>query len=234
VEKDVPEVDVRVEADSGAVDPTPREEARRQGGLMQLCWMVLLLSGIAADAQVTGTTRRKLPNEVKPACSAAAICFSGEVLEGEEFRKALTPDLDFVLKPGWTIAITPKKTEGHCNELASVVNAPYRTHRDLDIDMGYGWTAEQEVYHSPREFRFVTNCAEYRIEMDRLQIVLWHSSTTQQKVEEAQAKLGSSALGKGRLWIIDSRISHADDTDDNKLGKIQWMRFIVEILLPNR
>lgn len=45
------------------------------------------------------------------------------------------------------------------------------------------------------------------------------------------AKLGTSALGKGRLWITDSRVSHSDDTPDEKLGRIQWIRFSVEILL---
>ena len=198
-------------------------------------WIVLLLlAGVTAEGQVTVTTRRKLPNEVKPTCSAGAICFSGEVSDREEFRKTLTPDLVFVLKPGWTIAIAPKKTEGDCDELAGVVNAPYRSHRDLYIDMGYGWTAEQEVSHSPREFRFVTNCVDYQTEMNRLQIVLWGYRSTPKEYEEARAKLGSSQLGKGRLWIVDSRINQADGTDDNKLGKIAWMRFVVEILMPNR
>ena len=45
-------------------------------------------------------------------------------------------------------------------------------------------------------------------------------------------KLGTTARGKGRLWITDSRISHSDDTPVEKLGKIEWMKFSVEILLP--
>jgi hypothetical protein len=39
--------------------------------------------------------------------------------------------------------------------------------------------------------------------------------------------------GTGRLWITDSKISHSSDTPE-KLGKIQWMAFSVEIRLPRQ
>jgi hypothetical protein len=177
------------------------------------------------------TSPRKQPG--KPTCSPQAICFSGEVSNGQEFRHTISPELDFVLQPGWTIAIALKKPEGDCNEFASVVNAPYRAHRDLYIDTSYGWTAEQEVYASPRSFRFVMNCADYRTESSRLNIALWGDGVTGQKYDEALAKLGTSPLGTGRLWITASHISHSNDTSDNKSGSIQWMRFTVEIKLPS-
>ncbi|MCU1258452.1 MAG: hypothetical protein JWO80_1337, partial [Bryobacterales bacterium] len=71
-------------------------------------------------------------------------------------------------------------------------------------------------------------------EFERLTIVLGSNTATPQKYEEALAKLGSSLLGKGRLWITDSRISHSGDTPDDKLGKIEWMKFSVEVSLPRR
>jgi hypothetical protein len=187
---------------------------------------------LIADAQSVGTAPRKIPSADKPVCSPGAICFSGKVSEGEEFRKTLNTELEFVLQRGWGIAIVPKRPEGECQELASVVNAPYRAHRDLYINMTYGWTAEDEMGTSPREFRFVTNCADYRVEFERLGIVLWPYTATQQKYEKALAKLGSSPLGNGRLWITDSRVSHAGDTADEKLGRVEWMKFSVEIMLP--
>jgi hypothetical protein len=216
----------------------------------------LILACILACAQ-TATGQEK-----PPACSPGAICFSGKVAHGEEFRKTLNADLEFVLNPGWTIAIVPKRPEEGCQEFASVVNAPYRAHRELYIDTSYGWTAEQEVSVSPREFRFVTNCADYRIEAARLNIVLWPYTATEQHHNEALAKLGTSPLGTGRLWITGSKISHPEagasvappflgkelnklqagraascatcskDTPDQKLGKIEWMTFRVEIKLP--
>jgi hypothetical protein len=190
-----------------------------------------LLCALLASAQSVKRVPCKVP-ATEPACSREAICFSGKVSEGEEFRKTLNAELEFVLERGWNIAIVPKRPEGTCQEFASVVNRPYRAHRSLYIDTSYGWTAEDEVYASPREFRFVTNCTDYQTEFERLYIVLWPYTATPQKYEEASAKLGTSLLGKGRLWITDSKISHAGDTPDEKLGKIEWMRFSVEIELP--
>jgi hypothetical protein len=189
---------------------------------------------LIANAQIVKTTPRKVPERAAPACSQGAICFSGRVAQGEEFRRTLNTELEFVLERGWTIAIVPKRPEGDCREFASVVNPPYRAHRQLYIDTSYGWTAEDETSDSPREFRFVTNCADYQTESERLNIVLWPYTATPQKYEEASAKLGTSLLGNGRLWIADSRISHSDDTADEKLGKIEWMTFSVEIKLPHQ
>ena len=210
---------------------------------MQSCYLVMskpailafpLFWVLIANAQIVKTMPRKVPERAAPACSQGAICFSGRVAQGEEFRRTLNSELEFVLEPGWTIAIVPKRPEGDCREFASVVNPPYRAHRQLYIDTSYGWTAEDETSDSPREFRFVTNCADYQTESERLNIVLWPYTATPQKYEEASAKLGTSLLGNGRLWIADSRISHSDDTADEKLGKIEWMTFSVEIKLPHQ
>jgi hypothetical protein len=167
-----------------------------------------------------------------PSCSRGAICFSDRVTRGQEFRRALNADLEFVLKPGWEIVIVPKRPSGGCQDLASVVNPPYRAHRQIYIDTTYGWTAEEEVSASPREFDFVTNCADYDAESKRLNIVLWPYTATEKQHDAALAELGTSPLGKGRLWITGSSISHSDDTPGDKLGKIEWMAFSVEIKLP--
>jgi len=187
-----------------------------------------------ASAQGVYTEPRKAPGTDKPTCLPGAICFSGKVSEGEEFRRTLNAELEFVLRPSWNITIVPKQPESECQEFASVVNPPYRAHRDLYIDMSYGWTAEQEVSTSPREFRFVTNCADYRAESERLNIVMWPYTATPQNYEEALAKLGTSILGTGRLWITGSKTSHAGGTPDEQPGKIEWMTFSVEIRLPRQ
>jgi len=185
-----------------------------------------------AQGQSLAKGHRKIPSVEKPMCSPRAICFTGRVERGKEFRKELNSELEFVLEPGWTIAVMPKRPVGECTELASVVNAPYRAHRALDIDATYEWTAEMEAGYGAREFRFVTNCADYKIESERLSTVLWGYTSTQQQYDEAMAKLGSLARGKGRLWMTDSRISHSEDTAEDKKGFFEWMAFTVEILLP--
>ena len=200
---------------------------------MRWLWAIALptVCAIAVDAQRVITPPRKSPDR-KPACAAGAICFSGEVLNGKEYRHTINSSLDFVLEPGWTIAVVPKHSEGDCQEFASVVNAPYRAHRDLFLDASYGWTAEDEVNASPRNFYFVTNCADYRAESERLNIILWGYTHTEQEGKEALAKLGSSPLGIGRLWITASKITHAGDSSGQNTGRIEWMHFAVEIKLP--
>jgi hypothetical protein len=199
----------------------------RKFAVIALTFMGALIA-YAQDIQ----TRRK-PTLNKPTCSRRAICFAGQVSAGEEFRRSIDEELEFVLAPGWTITVVPKKTESGCQEFVDVVNLPYRAHRDLYIDTTYGWTVEDEVSTSPREFRFVTNCADYRIESARLNIVMWpYYAPTPRSYDEALAKLGTSPLGKGRLWITNSKINHAGDTPDSKTGRIEWMKFTVEIILP--
>lgn len=192
----------------------------------------LLLCAAIADAQSKKKAPRKVPGTAKPTCSVGAICFTGRVSEGQEYRQTLSKDLEFALRPGWNITVVPAHPEGNCNEFASVLNPPYRAHRDLYIDRSYGWTAEDEVSTSPREFDFVTNCADFRAESERLNIVMWPYSATKEKYEEALAKLGSSPVGKGRLWITDSKVSHAHNSEEDKSGRIEWMSFAVEIRLP--
>jgi hypothetical protein len=171
----------------------------------------------------------------KPECAPGSICFSAELINGQDFHKALNDDLEFTLTNGWTIGVIPTHKEGNCDEFAHLVNAPYRAHNQLYIDTSYGWTAEDEVLDSPREFRFVTNCTDYRVESERLALVLWpYTAKSELEYNKALADLGSSPLGTGRLWITGSRISHSADTPDDKRGTIEWIRFTVEIRLPTQ
>jgi hypothetical protein len=211
---------------------------------MKNLWSIALVCAAAIHVQAAPPAPHKPLNTNKPVCSAGAICFSGEVHSGNAFRKELNDQLvfDLQLEPNslpypvgeWTIAVSPRRPEGDCTEFASVVATPLRGHNALEIDTSYGMTAEDEVSWSPRKFSFVTNCKDYNIESKRLEIVLWPYNWTEVESNKALADLGTSPLGTGRLWITDSRISHANDTPDNKLGNIEWMRFTVEIRLPHR
>ena len=193
---------------------------------MRLAVFVVWLFGVAA-ANGQG---------VAPTCAQGAICFSGKVSEGEEFRRPIHDRMEFVLRPafdkkGWIIEISALGEAGGCKEFASVANPPYRAHRDLYIDTSYGWTAEEELSISPRQFRFVTNCKDYQTEAARLDVVLWPNGAESRIVDEAMAKLGTSPMGEGRMWITESHASHAGG---DKQGKIEWMKFSVEIKLPGK
>ncbi len=100
------------------------------------------------------------------------------------------------------------------------------------IDSAYRLTAEQEVADIARaEFSFVTSCAEYRDASALLQIALWPEGDLH-KFEEAIARLTALPTGQGRVWITDSKVTHAHDNVVAGNGAIEWMKFSVEIKLP--
>jgi hypothetical protein len=177
--------------------------------------------------------------------SAAAqdrpLTFTGEASEGKSFRKDIGHGLDFVLMPssdgdtGWTIEVLPQRTPSDldCNDFAWVVTPPYHFWNALYLDTQYGITAREVVRRSPREFSFVLNCADFKTESKRVELVMHHSNASEQEVDEARAKLGTSPLGKGRLWIEDSKITPGQKSDTAKdLGAIHWIKFKVEIEFP--
>jgi hypothetical protein len=166
---------------------------------------------------------RKVPGAAKPECAQGAICFSGEVREGQEFRRRLSDRVEFVLRLPDGVDIVTESAEAGCNPQLWVANPPFMAHHDTEIDAAYDWSAEQEVKTSPREFRFFTNCEDYQTLYD----------LSQSDVEKYVAKRGLLAKGHGRLWITDSKVTYAHDNAVDGNGAIEWIKFGVEITLPN-
>jgi hypothetical protein len=185
----------------------------------------LLLVGLLAGAQVQqGTAPRKsrAASEPNPQCSQGSICFSGEVQEGKEFRKNLSAELDFVVRLPGGIDILPRQHMEACELSAWVANPPLMAHHDTEIDAGYDWTAEMEIQASQREFRFPTNCADYKR--------LYELSQTD--ADKYFANLTMLAKGQGRLWITDSKITPSQSAPTRRNGTVEWIKFTVEIALP--
>jgi hypothetical protein len=172
-----------------------------------------------------------------------SITFSGEASEGQTFRKSIGQGLDLVLIPvsmgggitGWTIEVSPqgKPSDPECNDFAWVVTPPYRFQNSRCLDTEDGITAQGAVRWSPREFSFVMSCADFMMERRRVDRVLWPYTYSKQEVDDARAKLGSSPLGKGRLWVEDFKIApgHKSGAAED-LGAIHWIKFKVEIKFP--
>lgn len=169
------------------------------------------------------------------------VTFTGEASEGQTFRKDIGHGLDLVLMPnsdgdtGWTIEVSPqgKAFDPECGDLLWVVTPPYHLENARYLDTQYGITAQEAVRNSPREFSFVLNCADYETESKRVNLAIYPSTASKQEVNDALAKLGSSPLGKGRLWIEDSKITPGHESGDaNDLGAIHWIKFRVEIKFP--
>jgi hypothetical protein len=194
--------------------------------LMRLIVLCLMYVSVLAGSQVQqGTAPRKSPaaSKSKPECSQGSICFSGEVQDGQEFRRSLNAELDFVLRlPGGIDVVTTQSTRT-CELASWVANPPLRAHHDTEIDAGYDWTAELEVRTSPREFRFPTNCADYK----RL-----YDLSESADADKYFANLTLLAKGQGRLWITDFRITPSQRSSPPGNGVVQWIKFSAEIKLP--
>ncbi len=194
---------------------------------MRILATALLLIGLAAASSA----------------QSRPIRFSGEVNRGQTYTREIRPGLEFLLSPssvepdgsaGWWIGVAAK-TDGvtGCDDLAWVATPPYRSYNARYLDTSYGTTARKAVAHSPREFSFVLNCADYKTEERWVTRLLWPNNSTEKELSEAREKLGASPLGKGRFWIRDSRIVRAQDSPRGADSeRIDWIRFEVEIELP--
>ncbi len=120
--------------------------------------------------------------------------YSGEAREGEEFRRNFSSDLDFVLGSPGGFDVVPKQPEtATCKLSGWVANPPLMAHHNTEIDASYDWTAEQEVQTSPREFRLVTNCADYSRPSELSQADPQSISPTLRFWRRARADSGSPA-----------------------------------------
>lgn len=173
-----------------------------------------------------------------------SLTFSGEVSLGQTFRKNIGHGLDFVLKPsteapgkitGWTIEVSPRTplSNSRCIDYVWVVTPPYRSYNTRYLDTSYGTTAQEAVRTSPRDFRFVLNCADFETESKRVEIILWRYNYSQKDADKALAELGTSPLGKGSVWIEDYKIRPGEESAGTaEVGVIDWIKFRVEIKFP--
>lgn len=161
-----------------------------------------------------------------------SIRISGTVAHRAEFRKPINPSLDFVLAPnegGWTISVVPHA--GDCTEdFVEVATGPFRAYNPRYVFASYDFTTEDAMEYSPRPFRFVLSCSDYKFASDNLNCVLWPCADRTQ--EEAAAKIDVQPRGQGQLWITDYKITRPKRHVNEDVGYAEWMKFEVELVLP--
>ncbi|MBI1896722.1 MAG: hypothetical protein HYZ57_12790 [Acidobacteria bacterium] len=57
-----------------------------------------------------------------------------------------------------------------------------------------------------------------------------HISTNRGQLDEAEAKLGKSPLGTGKPTVLEAKVT--EGAGEQKLGRIEWLKFEVEMRLP--
>src|SRR5471030_234913 len=178
--------------------------------VLALATEMLLLGIVVGTAQDQKKMPRKVPGTSKPECAQGSICFSGEVREGQTFRKELNAELEFVigLPGGFQVRIT--HADRDCDRMSWVADPPFRVHKETEIDALYDWTAEQEIETSPRDFRFATICAGIQTLFDLQQ-------TDSGKFVD---NFNSLADGEGRLWITAGRVTHSHGINSKEQGAV--------------
>jgi hypothetical protein len=168
------------------------------------------------------------------AAKPGVLHLSGEVSHGEEFRKAIGRDLFFVLDPlddGWTISVFPAAqcTREGQDDFVAVATEPFFGSNPRFIDTSGG---EQALHSSPREFQFLLDCKSYKRE-SALVGTATAGNVSENASANAMAKLGTSAMGSGKLTILDSKVvKSGKDEAGNDLLQVDWLKFQVDIVLP--
>ncbi len=168
------------------------------------------------------------------------ITFTAELNRGESYVREIAPGLYFFLKPidqGWRITISPTEVcdpekaelKDYRDDYVYVVTPPFRFRNAQALSTEYGMPAREAVGF-PRTFEFVASCPAFLAEMERVQHVLWPGTVPPDQLEASRNRLGNDADGRGRLEILDSKIT--DSATD--VGEIEWIRFRVELELPPR
>jgi hypothetical protein len=165
------------------------------------------------------------------------VKFAGEVRGVDAFRHDIGHGLIFALASadgGWELRIEPTgaATPG-CAEYSWVVMPPYRGYNERYLYPSYGFLATEIAKPGVRDFRFVLTAEDCKRESEWVSRLLWSYSYTEQQVDEAQKKLGTSPVGKGTLRIIQSGVSPSGELIEGKdYGKIDWLKFEVTIAFP--
>lgn len=166
--------------------------------------------------------------------------FGGEARDGQVFEYPLSKDLVFRLAPerqsanppGWRIEVRSRMMPEPENELSWVVSPPYRFWNPRYLDTSYGWSARDAVQFGKREFSFVVTEQEYRVAAAAVRKLLWPAGLAEGELEDARQTLASVRRATGSLVVLDSRVDERVPGPHGGPGRIEWVRFAVEVCLP--
>jgi hypothetical protein len=187
-------------------------------------------AAVAQDARMPGDATLS----GAPACPR--VRFAGEVRHGEAFAHPVGRALEFRLRPerdpatpGWTLEVRPRRAADPGEDLLWPATPPYRFWNPRYLGVSYGYTAAESVQVAERGFRFFATEADRRAAVERLDVLLWPAGRAPGEIEAAGARLAALPAYAGQLRILDARTTPATPGGP---GRIEWLRFEVELCLP--
>ena len=211
-------------------------------GQIGLVFAVLLLS---ACIHTTETEQARLySRESNIIENTVPYSFTGEIVRGQKFEKALPNGLVFNLIPeeyaevgwmGWVIHIGPASESSQ--NYAGIATPPFRGMNTLQI---LGWHFRNEDNTGPndgsvnapqeeRGFNFVLHEVDYQVASEAVECIMWPSLCEDMDVQAAIDLHQSVPMTGGTLWVTELEIGNLKPGEQ---AWIEYMEFEVELDLP--
>jgi hypothetical protein len=220
--------------------------------------MLVVGIGMSATAMVGVCSGETHSPKVVGTCRRAFV--EGSVNRGEEFVRPIGEGLKVSLEPlgwgsGWVLRVLPVSGPRPANDYAGLATPPYDSVNPLLISTDFSFRAQDAVGWNPRQFRFVTNVADFaRLQTSYDRYMAGGAGNTSVVSELAEAVSHAPA---GVFQILDAKLvpgtanqskmasavaSHFSTTahtveepvegKGSPLGRMTWVRFRVVLDLP--
>ena len=215
----------------------------------------LLMANTCLSSAVT-------PRPVKPNKAAVCRVgvLEGELNAGSGFQHEIGDGLKLWFQPiasGWILRVSPVAGLAGDHDYAEVATPPYQSVSPLSLSTDFAFRAQDAIGWNPRRFRFASSAAAFR-RLDDLYERFQGAGATPPATLEVELSDELLKAPEGKLTIVDARLvpgaadqwkmaaavstrfestAHTlqlpDDGKQSPLGRLLWVRFRVEVLLPS-
>jgi hypothetical protein len=195
----------------------------------------------------------------QPVAACRVEVVEGNLDAGKGFEQALGDGLKISFQPvasGWILRVVPLAGFRGDHDYAELATPPYQSVTPLSLSTDFSFRAQDAVGWNPRRFRFATSLEEFKRLDDVYKRYEGAGKTPPASLEEELAnEVGKAAEGK--LTIVDAKLvpgmadqwrmaaavsSRFEQTahtlvlpeagKQTALGKLLWVRFRIEVVLP--
>jgi hypothetical protein len=192
-----------------------------------------------------------------PACRVGVV--EGELNAGKGFEQPIGNGLKLWFQPiasGWILRVVPLSGPLGDHDYAELATPPYQSVSPLSLSTDFAFRAQDAVGWNPRRFHFATSAGEFK-RLDEVYERYESAGATPAATLEEELADEVSKAAEGKLTIVDAKLvpggadqwkmaaavsSRFDSTahtllqppdgKETALGKLVWVRFRVELLLP--
>jgi hypothetical protein len=217
----------------------------------------ILALGLMVPVATGWGTAGALPKKALASCRVEVV--EGELNAGKGFEQAIGNGLKLWFQPtasGWILRVVPVSGALGDHDYAELATPPYQSVTPLSLSTDFAFRAQDAVGWNPRRFRFATSEAEFK-RLDEVYERYESAGATPPATFEVDLADEVSKAAEGKLTIVDATLvpgmadqwkmaaavsSRFESTahtlvmpgqgSGSPLGKLIWVRFRVELALP--